>query len=868
MIFLLVILSLGSVDVAADNMVTNIGGIINHNSRIGKEQKTAMDIAVHNFNKRSTMHYLAVHYHKLGGDPLLAAYAAKELINEKHVVMIIGMETWSETALVASVGNQAQVPVISLAAGAIKTRQWPLLVQMANDVSEQMNCVAAIVQSNWRRVVVVYEEDMYAGVPAMLPLLSEALQKVGSYIVHHLAVAPFSSLSNPKQFVHEKLMRLKSSQPRAFIVLHASLPMTTVLFTEAKKMDFVGKDSVWVLTDSVASLLDSANSSFFSSMEGVVGIKTEYSENSKPFLEFYEQYRQRFQLEYAEEENYKPGIYALRAYDSIAAITAALDRDNKTFTSERLLDSLQSSSFTGLSGEIHFEDGRLSYQSIYRVINVFNMTYNKLGYWSPDFGFSKSLDVAEYGKNDSSGKGNTFLKLVDGFIKPPGDLKRVPEGWTMPSLENPLIIGVPGNATSENLVKITSIKNSAEKIYSGFCIRVFEEVKRILEYDLPSRYVEFNGTYDNLVGNVANKTFGAAVGDVTILSKRWSGVEFTEPFTESGLLMVVPAKPAHKAWIFLKPFTVETWLATGAVLIYTMFVVWFLEHRSNPEFGGPWKDQLGNVLWFTFSSLFLAHREKIQSNYARVVVVVWLFVALILTQSYTASLTSMLTISLLQPSVESLKMSNAKVGGDANLLKTYVQDVLQYKPENLMPMHNENDYLRSFENGSISAAFLEIPYAKVFANKYCRKYTVYGSSYRLGGFGFVFQKGSPIAADVSKAILQLMENGTLKRLEEEWLTPSAECRNSQTDKNIDVLSFQSFWGLYLFSIATSSICFMLFLAKLLKSFYHDHESGDIHGSDDSVWNKTVRLGRYLYKAETGNPRRAPTSSREHPTSET
>lgn len=421
------------------------------------------------------------------------------------MVVIIGMETWSETALVASVGNQAQVPVISLAAGAIKTRQWPLLVQMANDVSEQMNCFAAIVQSNWRRVVVVYEEDMYGGVPAMLPLLSEALQKVGSYIVHHLAVEPFSSLSNPKQFVHEKLMKLKSSQPRAFIVLHASLPMTTVLFTEAKKMDFVGKDSVWVLTDSVASLLDSANSSFFSSMEGVVGIKTEYSENSKPFLEFYEQFRQRFQLEYAEEENYKPGIYALRAYDSITAITAALDRDNKTFTSERLLDSLLSSSFTGLSGEIHFEDGRLSYQSIYRVINVFNMTYNKLGYWSPDFGFSKSLDVAEYGKNDSSRKGNTFLKLVDGFIKQPGDVKWIPEGWTMPSLENPLIIGVPGNATSDNLVKITSIKNSAEKIYSGFCICVFEEVKRILDYDLPSRYVEFNGTYDNLVGNVANK---------------------------------------------------------------------------------------------------------------------------------------------------------------------------------------------------------------------------------------------------------------------------------------------------------------------------------------------------------------------------
>ncbi|KAH7837466.1 hypothetical protein Vadar_014144 [Vaccinium darrowii] len=779
--------------VEADNIITNIGGILNDNSRVGKEQKTAMDIAVHNFNQKSTMHNLALHFHKLDGDLLQAAYAAEELINKKNVQVIIGMETWLEAALVASIGNQAQVPVISLAAGGIKTRQWPFLIQMANDVSKQMDCIAAIVKSNWRRVVVVYEEDI-----------------------------------------------------------------------EAKRMDFIGKDSVWVLTDSVANLLDSANSSFFSSMEGVLGIRAEYSENSKPFLKFYEQFRKRFLLEYPEEENYNPGIHALRAYDGITAITAASDRLNhKTSTSESLLDSLLLGSFTGLSGEIHFEDGRLSYQPIYRVISVFNMTYHKLGYWSQEFGFSKNLD-AENGKNDSSEKGNDFLRLVDGLIKWSGDSKRVPKGWTRPSLQDPLIIGVPGNAPSENLVKITSIENSHQKIYSGFCIRVFEEVKRILEYDLPSKYVEFNGTYDNLVANVANKTFGAAVGDITMLAKRWSGVEFTEPFTVSGLLMVVPVKHAQKAWIFLKPFTVGMWLATGAVLIYTMFVVWFVEHRSNPEFGGPWKDQLGNVLWFTFSSLFLAHREKIQSNYTRVVVVAWLFVALILTQSYTASLTSMLTISQLQPSVESLKMSNAKVGCDAYFLRTYLQDVLQYKPENVKPMHNENDYLRSFENGSISAAFLEIPYAKVFANKYCRRYTVYGSTYRFGGFGFVFQKGSPIAADVSKAILQLAEDGTLRRLEEEWFTSSAKCLDSQTNKSIDILGFQSFWGLYLFSIGTSSICFMLFLAKLLKNYWCDHKSGDIHEGAESIWNKTVRLGQYLYNAETGNPRRAPTSGRATP----
>jgi glutamate receptor, ionotropic, plant len=38
--------------------------------------------------------------------------------------------------------------------------------------------------------------------------------------------------------------------------------------------------------------------------------------------------------------------------------------------------------------------------------------------------------------------------------------------------------------------------------------------------------------------------------------------------------------------------------------------------------------------------------EKLESNLSRFVVIIWVFVVLILTSSYTASLTSMLTVEL------------------------------------------------------------------------------------------------------------------------------------------------------------------------------------------------------------------------------
>ncbi|KAH7838792.1 hypothetical protein Vadar_031232 [Vaccinium darrowii] len=395
----------------------------------------------------------------------------------------------------------------------------------------------------------------------------------------------------------------------------------------------------------------------------------------------------------------------------------------------------------------------------------------------------------------------------------PSSDQAVPESDSTEHKTEKLTIGVPNTAfTFKNFVKISSSSNNPdEKNYTGFCIRVFEEVQKKLDYVIPHEFVEFNGpSYDELVANVANKTYSAAVGDITILAERWKNVEFTAPFTESGLSMVVPVKPSPKGWIFLHPFTLGMWLAIVVALVYTMFIVWFIEHRSNPEFSGPWKDQLGNALWFTFSSLFLAHREKIQSNYARIVVVVWLFLALVVTQSYTASLTSMLTIARLQPTI----LSPAKIGCEgATFIKTFLEDVPNYK--NVKLIRAEDEFLREFESGNITAAFLEIPYAKVFVNKYCKKFTIIGTSYRFGGFGFMFQKGSPLASDVSKAILQISEDGTLKKLEEEWLTPNKECLASQTTaENVDSLSLRSFWGLFLFSVVASSISFLFYYSSV------------------------------------------------------
>jgi hypothetical protein len=126
---------------------------------------------------------------------------------------------------------------------------------------------------------------------------------------------------------------------------------------------------------------------------------------------------------------------------------------------------------------------------------------------------------------------------------------------------------------------------------------------------------------------------------------------------------------------------------------------------------------------------------------AQVVLTPWLFAIFIVTNSFTASLTS-ITISQVKSSVldiQTLKERNLPVGCNGNsFIVKYLSEVLKFKPENIRKFNSINDYPAAFENKKIEAAFFVAPHAKVFLAKYsCKGLIKAGNTFKLGGFGFV-----------------------------------------------------------------------------------------------------------------------------------
>lgn len=139
--------------------------------------------------------------------------------------------------------------------------------------------------------------------------------------------------------------------------------------------------------------------------------------------------------------------------------------------------------------------------------------------------------------------------------------------------------------------------------------------------------------------------------------------------------------------------------------------------------------------------ILIITEEKINSNSARIVVGVWLFLVFVLTSSYTANLSSLLTVQKLRSDrdIEWLKQNNLPVGCDnsSTFVKDYLVQVYNFPRPQVIDVEDERDMVDKFKSKKIAALFVESPYEKVFLNKYCKDYTATTAAYKFGGMGFV-----------------------------------------------------------------------------------------------------------------------------------
>ncbi|CAN8314994.1 unnamed protein product [Cochlearia groenlandica] len=370
---------------------------------------------------------------------------------------------------------------------------------------------------------------------------------------------------------------------------------------------------------------------------------------------------------------------------------------------------------------------------------------------------------------------------------------------------------------------VVSIEDSREDdvvgaAAAGFCIDFFEAVIREMPYDVSYEFIPFEtrdgkpaGNHNDLVHQVYLGRFDAVVGDTTILANRSTYVDFTLPFIQSGVGLIVPVKDIVKKdkFSFLRPLSWKLWLTSFLSFFIIGFTVWAVEQRVNPDFRGPLNYQASTIFWFAFSTMVFAPRERVFTFGARVLVITWYFILLVLIQSYTASLASLLTSQQLHPTrtnMRSLLDRGDTVGYQrTSFIYGKLKDV-GFSESSLIPFDTEEEcdelLRKGTEKGGISGAFLGLPYLRLFLGQYCT-YKMVEESFNVDGFGFVFPIGSPLVADVSRAILKVAESAKAIELDRAWFKKKdASCPDPDINPDPNPFStsrqlgMDSFWVLF------------------------------------------------------------------------
>nr|XP_034932424.1 glutamate receptor 2.8-like [Populus alba] len=776
----------------------NIGAIIDMSSRIGKEQRVAMEIAMEDFYGTGNQ-TLFLHIKDSQRDPVCAALAAMDLINNQQVQAILGPQTWEEALSVAEISSQTQVPILSLADTTPKwaTERWPYLLQASPSKQEQTKAIAAIVQSwNWHQVTVIYEGTDSSAIE-VTPSLFNALRDAGVGVIQGLVLPTFASTIT----LSKELEKLKSEQSRVFVV-HLSFPLAVRLFEKAKKMKMMEKDYVWITTNPITSLVHSNASIISSSMQGVIGVKSYFSERGHLFREIRQRFRRKFSIENPKDDNNEPGIYAAEAYDAVWTMAVALNGSNRG--GQELLETILQVDFHGLSGKVQFIKfiNERAPANRFHIINIIGNSYKELGFWSKGLGFSKTIHENSIYRS--------CMTDWEQALWPEGPWNTSSRGWITATSANPWRIGVPGESGYREFVHVEYDHLGNNTSFSGFAIEVFRETIKRLPFILPYEFIAFKNTsYDELVKQIHLKKYDAVVGDVVILASRYQLAEFTKPYTETGLMLIVPAQAGNRELSFIRPFTKSMWVLTAVITVYNGFIIWLIERNHCPSLKGSMLHQTGIMLWLAFNTLFSLHGGKMHSNLSRMSMVVWLFVALVITQTYTANLSSMLTVQKLDgaaPNVEALLNSNAVVGyGTGSYLQNYLVDVLRFKTQNIRNYTTLEAYAQAFKNKEIAAVFLEVPLAKLFLAKYCRRFVSVGPTYKSRR---AFPRGSPLLPSIDEALLKVSENGILMELENRFINPG-NCPDVEDENHS--LSLRSFGTLFIITTGTSTISLAIYI---------------------------------------------------------
>ncbi|XP_077762731.1 glutamate receptor ionotropic, NMDA 2A isoform X1 [Canis aureus] len=397
-------------------------------------------------------------------------------------------------------------------------------------------------------------------------------------------------------------------------------------------------------------------------------------------------------------------------------------------------------------------------------------------------------------------------------------------------------------------VKINNSTNegmNVKKCCKGFCIDILKKLSRTVKftYDL---YLVTNGKHGKKVNNVWNGMIGEvvyhravmAVGSLTINEERSEVVDFSVPFVETGIsVMVSRSNGTVSPSAFLEPFSASVWVMMFVMLlIVSAIAVFVFEYFSPVGYNrnlakgkaphGP-SFTIGKAIWLLWGLVFnnSVPVQNPKGTTSKIMVSVWAFFAVIFLASYTANLAAFMIQEEFVDQVTGLSDKKFQRPHDYSppfRFGTVPNGSTERNIRNNYPYMHQ--YMTKFNQKGVEDALVSLKTGKLDAFIYdaavlnykagrdegCKLVTI-GSGYIFAttGYGIALQKGSPWKRQIDLALLQFVGDGEMEELETLWLT--GICHNEKNEVMSSQLDIDNMAGVFYMLAAAMALSLITFI---------------------------------------------------------
>jgi polar amino acid transport system substrate-binding protein len=265
---------------------------------------------------------------------------------------------------------------------------------------------------------------------------------------------------------------------------------------------------------------------------------------------------------------------------------------------------------------------------------------------------------------------------------------------------------------------------------------------------------------------------------VVITLPRYQQFDFSLPILQAGLQIMVRytgetanrSQPLRDLLALLFSRTALIWLGIALVLVLIpAHVVWLLERRYKDGIisSADYFPGIFEAIYWALSCLSTQAETQPRQWIARTLAVLWMFVGIVFVASYTAQLTTTLTVQQIKDSINGPQdLPGKEVAAMAN---SVAADYLRMHGARVQLFDQPDETFRALLNKEVVAVLSESPIVRYYAAHDGKGHVqLAGTEFNMAPLAMVLQLNSPLRRKLDLALLTLEQNGSYRQLYNKW----------------------------------------------------------------------------------------------------